>query len=187
MGKPDPYCRLTFAFPINAINASASTTYAEIARAWSVWLDNTVPSNLRGDVWFRIDREQNTVHITVASVAAAGAVARFRDYELRGPGFHFSIGAPPNGLPPATRRRRRADALLDRLGSLIPRSHREAVLGDLREDVRDYRELGWTEKQIRRHIRWQFGIIVFERVKGVFRWAWFAWAFKAVKGWLAHG
>ena len=57
-------------------------------------------------------------------------------------------------------------------------------MGDIQEDVGEYREAGWTEKQIRRHIWWQFGIILFERFKGVFSWIAGAWGFKKLGGWL---
>src|SRR5258708_3276655 len=72
----------------------------------------------------------------------------------------------PIASPRAKRGSKKTNSMLRFFGSLIPRKNREAITGDLIEDVQEYRERGWTEKQIRRHLWWQFAIIV---VKGVFR------------------
>jgi hypothetical protein len=80
----------------------------------------------------------------------------------------------------------KTDRLLCRVAALIPRRNREAIVGDLREDVQDFRLARWTEKQIRRHIWWQFGIIIVQRCKGVFRWGAVAWLGKKMLGWIVR-
>lgn len=88
--------------------------------------------------------------------------------------------------PSPTQRRKSADRLLTRLESWIPRKYREGLIGDLWEDVREYRADGWTERQIRRLVWREFRIAVVEGVKAKLRSAWFTWVVKAVRGWLAR-
>ena len=56
------------------------------------------------------------------------------------------------------------DKFLTQVGSLVPRQHREAILGDLWEDVADYRADGWSEARIRWHLCWQLTIAVLQRL-----------------------
>lgn len=50
-----------------------------------------------------------------------------------------------------------AEKLLGRIEAWTPIKLREEFLGDLREDVHLRCEEGWTEKQLRRLIWWQYG------------------------------
>ena len=60
-------------------------------------------------------------------------------------------------------RKKRADKLLSRIGNFVPRRHREALLGDLRQDVSERRDEKWTERKLCRFIWWQLMWIIVER------------------------
>ena len=81
-----------------------------------------------------------------------------------------------------------ASRKLHQLEAWIPRRHREAITGDLWEDLNQFRSEGWTEKQLVRHIRRQFAVILAERLLALVRpdrWAWFAavkWVFRVLRG-----
>lgn len=57
---------------------------------------------------------------------------------------------------------KQSGTLLTNLSSLIPRKYRQAIVGDLWEDIAEFRKLGWSERQIRRHIWWQFFVAVYQ-------------------------
>lgn len=78
-----------------------------------------------------------------------------------------------------SRRSRNAANTTDRclkfLQTLIPRHNREAILGDIWEDVVEFRAEGWKESHVRLHILWQLAVIVACRCRGIYRLAIFAW------------
>jgi hypothetical protein len=49
----------------------------------------------------------------------------------------------------------RANQILTRWASWIPRRQREVIAGDLLEDIQEYHSEGWTEKQLVWHVRRQ--------------------------------
>lgn len=55
-------------------------------------------------------------------------------------------------------RRRKAEQSLASLSFWIPRRHREAIIGDIREDCAELRLLGKSEWRIRLHVIWQLAI-----------------------------
>ena len=55
-----------------------------------------------------------------------------------------------------TSSRKRTDAILRRLAFLVPRRNREAITGDIYEDVEDLRAAGESERVIRFVVLWQF-------------------------------
>ena len=65
-----------------------------------------------------------------------------------------------------TSSRKRTDTLLRRRSFLVPRRHREAITGDIYEDVVDLREAGESERVIRFFVCWQFTWAVVSGVTG---------------------
>ena len=63
----------------------------------------------------------------------------------------------------------RGDQFLDHVGVFLPLRRREALLGDLRNDVTRKREAGWSEKDLRRYIWGQLLWVVIEILKP---WRW---------------
>lgn len=55
----------------------------------------------------------------------------------------------------------RAERWLTSLSFWIPRRHREAIVGDLREDCAELRNLGMSERRLRVHVIWQLAICLF--------------------------
>jgi hypothetical protein len=80
------------------------------------------------------------------------------------------------------RRRRIADRTLDRYAALVPRRHREAWTRDLWDDVEEFRTAGWTERQLVRHIRWQFAFVLIERFATLLKLSEWASVIKAIIG-----
>jgi hypothetical protein len=70
--------------------------------------------------------------------------------------------APVNASEPA-------ESYLARLSRWVPRRHREPWVGDILEDLRDMRDEGCTEKELRRHVRWQAFCAVVERLRSMIR------------------
>ena len=66
----------------------------------------------------------------------------------------------------------RAELLLTNVGAFIPRCHREALIGDLMEDLRDYRAIGFTERRLVCHVIWQLAWVLVARISrlGVIAW-----------------
>jgi hypothetical protein len=80
------------------------------------------------------------------------------------------------------RKMRKADRVLHRIASYVPRRQREAWTGDLLEDVEQYREEDWTEKQLIRHIRWQLAWVLLGRVATLLKPSEWVSVFKAMFG-----
>jgi len=59
-----------------------------------------------------------------------------------------------------------------RIGILFPRRHREALLGDLVQDLKDYRLLGFSERRLLYHVIQQLLYAYLARVSllGFFAW-----------------
>ena len=74
------------------------------------------------------------------------------------------------------------------IGSLLPRKHRQATMGDIYEDVHDWAEEGYTLGQIRRRVVWMFFLEAMGRLKP-WRWAIFvaigSRIMKTVDRWIA--
>jgi len=97
-------------------------------------------------------------------------------WELVGPfGFHPRAALPKSASDAQKRNPdAKVDRILDRLHLLIPRQHREWILGDLREDIAALREKGKTEKMLCRYVYWQVLWAAVEKLKP-WNWAAFAW------------
>jgi hypothetical protein len=62
--------------------------------------------------------------------------------------------------PRHSKRRPPGDRLLVAASCLIPRKHREAIRGDLRRDLKEFRREGMSERQLCWFLLWQFGVIL---------------------------
>lgn len=98
------------------------------------------------------------------------------------------IEAVENRITNDVKRSHRADHYLIGVARRIPRRHREFWVGDIREDVREMREAGATEKELITHIRWQLAWVAIERLYVLVRpdrWAWAsaaAWVINKFRG-----
>src|SRR4051794_11219536 len=72
--------------------------------------------------------------------------------------------------PRPVARQPRADRFLMRVGMLFPRRHREAILGDLSEDLKEYRQRRFSERRLVWHVIQQLAWNCIARL-----WSWGFW------------
>jgi hypothetical protein len=75
-----------------------------------------------------------------------------------------SAAIAPGRTPSRRRQQRAADRCLTLMSCLVPRRNRQGAVGDLKEDVKDYRRKGWSERQLCCFLLYQFAIIVFQKL-----------------------
>ncbi len=76
------------------------------------------------------------------------------------------------------------DKMLSFLGFIVPRRHRETLIGDIQEDVSEMRSKGISETGIRAFICWQLLIVLKERTKRFAGLGFALWAYEKVRGFL---
>jgi hypothetical protein len=75
-----------------------------------------------------------------------------------------------------------SDRLLQFLSRFIPRKNREEIVGDLREDLAEFRQEGLGERRLILHVLWQLFYCVAPRLA---KWGTFGWLAEAVRKYLA--